>query len=178
VLALAVLLSGCVGVTDRDDFAAEVQRRGGGVTSDLVSGPMDQLRDRLGDNDPELLALSITPASRYVALQVRDPDERGNVDDYVSRNGHLGDPAPVRVSATDDLDGRTFRVSQLPALDHLEDVADDSIAALGFDDAYVTSIDVSVTDGTPGLRVSVGSPRATGTATFNADGQLLSAVRA
>ena len=173
VTALAV--TGCVGAIDRRDFEAEIERRGGGVTSDLVAAPLDRLGDELGVEDPELLSLSISPLSRTVVIEVRDPARRRNVDRYVSRGGGLDDPEPVQVSASDDLDARTFRPSDLPALGDLEDVADQAIDALRFEDAHVDSINVGLRNGDPILTVHVSSPRSVGTAVFDADGTLLGA---
>jgi hypothetical protein len=175
-IALVLGASACVGATDRRDFEAEIERRGGGVTSALAAEPLDRLRTELGVDDPELLALAITPLTRTVVMEVRDPARRRNVDRYVSRGGGLDDPAPVRVSASDDLDARTFRPSDLPALGDLEGVADQAIEALQFADAYVDSITVGRRDGAPVLVVNVSSPRATGTAVFAADGVLLGAA--
>jgi hypothetical protein len=169
-------VTGCVGATDRADFEAEIQRRGGGVTSELAAEPLDRLRDELGVEDPELLALSIAPLTRTVVLQARDPRQRRNVDRYVSRGGGLGDPEPVQVGASDDLDARTFRPSELPALGDLERLADEAIDALGFEDSYVDAIDVGVRNGAPVLAVQVSSPRSVGTAVFDGAGTLLGAA--
>lgn len=177
-VAVVVVLgaTGCIGATDRSDFDAEIQRRGGGVTSELVTEPLARLRDAVGVDDPELLALSISPADRTVVFEVRDPRLRRNVDRYTSRGGGLGAPDPVRISATDDLDTRSFRASELPALDELETVADAAIAALQFEDGYVNSIDVGLSDGAPVLTVHVSSPRSQGVAVFDRSGTLLGAT--
>lgn len=169
-------LTACVGATERSDFEAEIRRRGGGVTTDVVSGPLDRLRAELGVADPELLLLSIAPADRVVVLDVRDPVERRNVDRYVSRNGGLGEPEPVQISAADDLDARSFRVSDIPALGDLEQLADRAIDAFGFADSYVEAISTGRRDNDPVLTVQVSSPRSEGTAIFDATGELLAAV--
>ena len=176
-IATALGLTGCIGATDRSDFEAEIERRGGGVTSELAAEPLERLRDELGVDDPELLELSITPLTRTVVLQVRDPARRRNVDRYVFRGGALEDPEPVRISAADDLDARTFRPSQLPALGDLEGVADQAIAALRFEDAYVDSIGVGLRNAAPVLTVHVSSPRSVGTAVFDRAGTLLGAAQ-
>jgi hypothetical protein len=111
-----------------------------------------------------------------VVLQARDPRQRRNVDRYVSRGGGLGDPEPVQVGASDDLDARTFRPSELPALGDLERLADEAIDALGFEDSYVDAIDVGVRDGAAVLAVHVSSPRSVGTAVFDGAGTLLGAA--
>lgn len=178
-LALAALLGlpACIGATDRSDFEAEIERRGGGVTSELAAEPLGLLREELGVDDPELLALSISPLTRTVVLQVRDPALRRHVDRYVARGGSLDDPEPVQISASDDLDARTFRPSQLPALGDLEGLADQAIAALQFEDAYVDSIEVGLRNGAPVLTVHVSSPRSVGTAVFDGAGTLLGAAQ-
>ena len=176
-VATALAASGCIGATDRRDFEAEIERRGGGVTSELVADPLDRLRAEIGVNDPELLSLTVSPLTRTVVMEVRDPTRRRNVDRYVSRGGRLDDPEPVRISASDDLDARTFRPSDLPALDDLEGVADRAIEALEFGDAHVDSINVGVRNGAPVLSVHVSSPRSVGTAVFDGDGALLGAAQ-
>lgn len=178
VLSLSLALAGCVGATERGDFEAEVQRRGGGVTTALVAGPLDRLRHALGVDDPQLLSLLAIPGDRIVVIEARDPDQPRHVDRYRSANGGLGSPEPVQVSARDDLDGRSFRVSDLPVLDDLESVADAAIAALGFAGSYVTSISTERHAGQRVLVVQVSSPRAEGTVTFSSTGDLLSAVPA
>lgn len=176
-VAASLGVSGCVGATDRADFEAEIERRGGGVTSELAAQPLDRLRDALDVDDPELLLLSISPLTRTVVLEVRDPVQRRNVDRYVSRGGGLDDPEPVQVSASDNLDARTFRPSELPALGDLEGLADEAIAALGFQDAHVDAISVGLRNGDPVLSVHVTSPRSVGTAVFDGAGNLLGAAQ-
>jgi hypothetical protein len=177
-IATALAFTGCIGATDRSDFEAEIERRGGGVTTDLAAEPLDRLRDELGVDDPELLSLSIAPLTRTVVLQVRDPAQRRNVDRYVSRGGGaFDDPEPVQISASDDLDARTFRPSQLPALGDLEELADQAITALRFEDAYVDAIDVGLRNGAPVFTVHVESPRSVGTAVFDGAGTLLGAAQ-
>jgi hypothetical protein len=176
-IATALGLAACIGATDRSDFEAEIERRGGGVTSELAAEPLERVRDELGVDDPELLALSITPLTRTVVLQVRDPARRRNVDRYVFRGDALDDPEPVQISAADDLDARTFRPSQLPALGDLEGLADQAIGALRFEDAYVDSIDVGLRNGAPVMTVHVSSPRSVGTAVFDGAGTLLGAAQ-
>jgi hypothetical protein len=176
-IAASLGVTGCVGATDRADFEAEIERRGGGVTSELVAQPLDRLREAIGVDDPELLLLSMTPLTRTVVLEVRDPAQRRNVDRYVSRGGGLDDPEPVQVSASDDLDARTFRPSELPALGDLEGLADQAIAALEFEDAYVDSMSVGLRNGEPVLSVHVTSPRSVGSAVFDGTGNLLGAAQ-
>lgn len=167
------LVTGCVGAIDRSEFESEVRHRGGGVTSELTVDPLDALRSRIDDPDPELLSMSISPLQRTMVMEVRDPVQRRNVDRYVSRNGGLDSPEPVQVSAADDLDRRSFRLSELPVLTDLERLADDSIAEFGFADAYVDVTQVAVFNGTPVLRVRVESPRSAGWASFDGSGALI-----
>lgn len=181
-LALTVpLLAGCVGSISRERFDEIVQERGGGVTTELLDGAIAALTDELGA-EPDLRHLTINPASRNVMLEVRDSLVRENVDNYLYRDGNLGDPDPVRVSSTELLEGTTFRRSEVPALADLEALADAALAAFGFEGGYVATINV---DGRPEpiavpgpiVMVNVSSPRADGVARFDANGTLVEAVR-
>lgn len=176
----AVVLAGsaCVGVIERDEFDALVDSRGGGVSSDLGLAAIDAVAARTGADDLEMTQLSINPGGRTVVLTARDPDARQNLDRWIYRaRGGLADPEPVQVSVADDLDAQTFRASQLPALERIEELSDAAVAALELDEASVESIVATVVQGSPVLLVSVDSPRARGTARFTGDGTLVEAAR-
>ncbi|QGG96488.1 hypothetical protein [Actinomarinicola tropica] len=176
VLALAV--SACVGVTDREDFDALVDARGGGVSSDLALDAIAAVETRVGTDDLEMTSLSINPGNRSVVLTVRDPAARQNLDRYVYRaRGGLGEAEPVQVSARDDLDAQSFRSSELTALDDVEGLADAAVAALDLEQASVESIVATVVQGEANLIVAVDSARARGSARFRGDGSLVEASR-
>lgn len=178
LVAVAVLAGGCVGVTDRDEFDAMIDARGGGATSDLGLEAIAAVAERIGAEDLEMTQLTINPGGRIVVIEARDPGERQNLDRWIYRSrGGLDDPEPVQVSAADDLDARTFRASQLPALARVEELSDATFAALELDAASVESIVGTVVQGSPILLLSVESPRARGAARFTGDGTLLEAAR-
>lgn len=177
---MAVLATGCVGVTDREDFDALVDSRGGGLSSDLVLSALDAAATEVGvaPAELELTSITINPGSRNVVMTVRDPVQRGNLDRYLfsTRDG-LGDPEPVQVRASDDLDAAAFRVGDVPALGRTEEMADAAFAALGFEEPHVESITGSAVGGAVVVHMSVESARASGSARFGADGALIEAVR-
>lgn len=176
--AVGPLLAGCIGSIDRAEFEDVVRSRGGGVTAEQTLDGLDALRAAVDTDDVEALHLSITPANRFIVAEVRDPRQREHVDRHVVRGGSVDDPEPVRTSVDDLLEAETFRISQLTLLAELDDVAAEAIAALGFaDDGYVTSIYVSGSNRPLEVRFSVESPRAAGTVSFTADGELIEAVR-
>jgi hypothetical protein len=177
---VATATGGCVGVTDRDDFDAMVDARGGGLSGDLVPDALDAIAGRAGTDpaDLELLQISISPGDRTVVATVRDPHVRDNVDTYVYRaRGGLDDPEPVQVSIDDDLDARAFRVADTPALSRSEEMADAAFAELGFDGPHVESVTGSRSTGEVRFQMTIESDRARGQATFAADGTLVEAVR-
>lgn len=170
----------CVGVTDRDDFDALVDQRGGGLSDDLLPAALEAVADRLGAEAGSLglLQVSVSPGDRSVVLTVRDPGAPGNVDRYVyrARDG-LDAPEPVQVSVADDLDAQTFLVADTPALALVEEMADAAFAELGFDGPHVESVTASRSTGDVRVQMAIESDRARGQASFTADGALVEAVR-
>lgn len=177
---MAVLAAGCVGVTDREDFDALVDSRGGGLSSDLVLAALDAAATEVGvpTAELELTSITINPGSRNVVMTVRDPVQRGNLDRYLylARDG-LGAPEPVQVSASDDLDAAAFLVGDVPALGRTEEMADAAFASLGFEEPHVESITGSAVLGEVVFHMSIESARASGSARFGADGGLIEAAR-
>jgi hypothetical protein len=103
---------------------------------------------------------------------------RENLDTWVYRaRGGLDEPEPVRVGADDDLDAVSFLVSDAPALERTEQMADAAFAALELEEPHVESITGSRSSGTLAFFVSVESDRASGNAWFDADGELVEAAR-
>lgn len=177
-LVVASLVSGCVGVTDREDFDAIVDARGGGLSSDLVTDAVAAVGARVGTHDPELTAITITPGSRVVVMSVRGPVRRDELDRYVYRaRGGLGDPDPQQLGADDDLDAMSFRVSEVAAFERTEEMADAAFAALGFEGPHVESIVASVVAGEVRVQMSIESDRARGWARFDSEGELVEAAR-
>ena len=172
------MVTGCVGVIDRDDFDLVVESRGGGFSNDLVADAAELVAERVGTDDLELTNLVVNPGSRLVVLTVRDPVVRENVDRYTltGRDG-IRDVSPVRVRADEDLDADTYRLSDIPALDDLEALSDAALEALSLDEGHIESIQVLVVMGAPQVHVSVESPRAGGRVIFAPDGTVQGARR-
>jgi hypothetical protein len=169
------VVGGCVGTTDRDEFDAIIQERGGGVTAELPVDAVAAVADELGVDDFEMRLMSVSPPNQLAVIEVRDPAIPANLDRYTVRKGSVESVEPVRLSASDNLDAETFLASTV-AFDRLDEMADTAVA--GFDpEGYVTSIVVSGGGETPEVRLSLESPRASGTATFTSAGELVEVVR-
>jgi len=170
-----VVVGGCVGTTDRDEFNEIIQERGGGVTADLPVEAVAAVADELGVDDFEMRQMTVSPPNQLAVIEVRDPAIPANLDTYTVRRGSVESVEPVRLSATENLDTTTFLASTV-ALDRLDEMAD--VAVGGFDpEGYVTAIVVSGGGETPTIRLSLESPRASGTATFTSAGDLVEVVR-
>jgi hypothetical protein len=172
-----MVAAGCVGTTDRDDFTAIVQERGGGLDSDLPLGAVAAVADDLGVDDFAVRSLAVTPLDESVVLEVRDPDVPAHLDRYVVRRGSVDGVEPVRLSAGDDLDAETFPVSGL-ALQQTEAMVDAALAEFDDPGGYVTSLGAARDGDDVAIALALESPRARATALFRADGALLEVVRA
>lgn len=170
-----MVVGGCVGTTDRDEFNEIIQERGGGVTSELAQEAVDAIADELGVDDFALRVMTVSPPNELVVVEVRDPAVPANVDSYTVRRGDVESVEPVRLSAAVDLDAETVLVSSI-AFDRFGEMADAAVA--GFDpDGYVTSISVSGSGETATISMNLESPRASGHATFTAAGDLVEVTR-
>ena len=178
LLVGALLLTGCVGTVDRADFEAEIQARGGGFDQDLVVEAVDGVAARVGTPDFEITALTAVPLSNVVSLQVRDPRAPDQLDDYSFRDGSLVSAEPVQVSATDRLDARSVPISAF-ALDDLNAMSDEALAAYDTEGGYVETIVFAVAPAPEGaepvatVRLQLESPRSSATATFTPAGELV-----
>lgn len=173
----ALALTGCIGRTSRSEFQGVIESRGGGATSDLTVDAFAQLRAELGVDDPELLRLAISPNDRRVTMDVRDPARPDFADTYRWTNGEIEEPDPLQVGADGVAEGSTFHISEVPALVQLEDLVDETFEALAIPGAYVVSITVNGMVSPLEISVEVDSERMRGSATFDADGNLVEAVR-
>ncbi|HEY8545722.1 MAG TPA: hypothetical protein VIL36_11765 [Acidimicrobiales bacterium] len=172
---VALVVGGCVGTIDREDFNRTIQQRGGGVTPELPQNAVDAIADRLGVEDFAFRSLTINPPNELVVVDVRDPVTPVNLDTYTVRRGTVERVVPVRLSAEVDLDAETILVSTV-AFDRLDEMADAAIAE--FDrDGYVTSISATALDETATISMSLESDRASATARFTAAGDLIEVVR-
>ncbi|MGF0316288.1 hypothetical protein [Nocardia fluminea] len=194
--------SGCVGAVDRADFEDQVRARGGGLVSSLPQEAVSALSRRTGATDLEANLVILTPPNstqfrltlndqpaqitRYLAgdevlaargptvrLRVRPPDRSRQLDDYSFTLGALSAPRPVRVSATDDLDGENFAVSEVPGLSRIEDIVDTALARSALSDGQVTVIVVSRFGREIRIVANVLSPRSEVVAEFDRTGTFL-----
>jgi hypothetical protein len=176
--ACALALTACIGSIDRTEFEAEIDARGGGISSALVADAFDAVRARLGVADFETDGVYVS--SQLVTMDVRDPIDRDAMDSYAYRLGSLDDPRPVRVSASDaPLDATVFPVSEVP-VDALDLLVAITLRELDIARAVPQSIAISrrALDGGPvEIRVSVESVRASGSATFDTAGDLIEVQR-
>lgn len=178
LLVGALLVTGCVGTVDRAEFEAEIQARGGGVDQDLVIDAVDGVAARVGTAEFEVTTLTAVPLSTVVSLEVRDPRAPDQLDGYTFSNGDLVSVEPVQVRADDRLDARSMPVGSF-ALDDLEAMADEALAAFATDGGYVEMIILAVAPAPEGAEPTgavlfqLESPRSSATATFTPDGELV-----
>jgi hypothetical protein len=175
LLVLALLGAGCIGTTDRSDFTAEIQERGGGLTSELPRDAVDAVAARLGVDDFEVRTITVTPPDGTVLLDVRDPAAPEHLDRYVVRRGAVDQVQPIRLTATDILDTQTFPVSRL-ALDRVEHMVDTALAQFP-SDGYVTSMTIDRDSDEVEIDLALESARTAATARFSGDGELVEVIR-
>ncbi|BAH32921.1 hypothetical protein [Rhodococcus erythropolis] len=164
----ATSLSGCIGAVDRMDFDNQMRERGGGMTSELVRGGFDSLAHRYGVDAISVTSIDISPIET-LGVTVRDPEKPSQLDRFSFDGVILGEPIPVQVSVTDDLDARSFTLDQVPALANVEKLVDDALASSGVDDGEVSGISVSRTESIH-ASVMVESPRSRVLVVFEPDG--------
>ncbi|MDI9899733.1 hypothetical protein QM716_07670 [Rhodococcus sp. IEGM 1409] len=138
-------LSGCIGAVDRMDFEDQMRERGGGMTSDLVRNGFDSLAERYGVDAVTVTSVDISPVET-LGVTVRDPGKPSQLDRFSFDGVILGEPSPVQVSVTENLDARSFTLDQVPALANVEKLVDDALASSGIDEGEVTGISVSRTE--------------------------------
>lgn len=176
----ALLLSSCIGTISRNDFDEEIQARGGGFDQDSVLEVVEDLERRLGTADLRVRSFSISPASGFVVLEVRDPDAPRNLDRFVYENGDMQSTEPVQVSASEDLDALTFPLSVF-ALDRLEEMVDAALIAYDAEGGYVDGLRLDRRDRSDAegggvayeILITLESPRSSAQASFTADGELI-----
>ncbi|MCD2103980.1 hypothetical protein O4214_03480 [Rhodococcus erythropolis] len=161
-------LSGCIGAVDRMDFEDQMRERGGGMTSDLVRNGFDSLAERYGVDAVSVTSVDISPIET-LGVTVRDPGKPSQLDRFSFDGVILGEPSPVQVSVTEDLDARSFTLDQVPALANVEKLVDDALASSGIDEGEVTGISVSRTEAIH-VSVMVESSRSQVLVVFDPDG--------
>lgn len=180
-MAAALLLSSCIGTTSRASFDEEIQARGGGFDQDSVLEVVEDLERRLGTTDLRVRSFSISPASGFVVLEVRDPDAPRNLDRFVYENGDMLSTEPIQLSASEDLDVQTFPLSAF-ALDRLEEMVEAALVDYDTEGSYVDGLRLDrrerSEDEGGGIEhlvfITLESPRSSAQASFTADGELIS----
>jgi hypothetical protein len=187
MVAGVVVLAGCIGATDRSDFEETIGERGSGLTEELPRQALDAVAAELGVDVEELAvrSMTVTGTSDSVSLEVRDPGTPENLDQYVVGGGSIDSVEPVLLSAEEDLDLTTFPVTGL-AFDRIENMVDEALARFDQLGAVATTLTVTLvsqgagegkSEPVAGFGLSLESPRATGTASFTAAGELVEVVR-
>jgi hypothetical protein len=180
LVAGILLLAGCIGTVDRSEFDEEIQSRGGGFDQSLVIDAVDGVAAKVGTHDFEVTHLTASPESAVVTMEVRDPRNPDQLDDFTFRNGSLESVEPVQVAATDELDAEAFPISEF-ALDSLNDMADEALDEYDTEGGYVETVAFSgiaspeppgETTGT--VRITLESPRSSASAVFTPGGDLVS----
>jgi hypothetical protein len=199
--------TGCIGAVDRGDFEDIVRERGGGLVSALPTEAIAAVRERLSVTDFQVGVIMLTAPNssqfRLVVpdqpdqltrflngthdfagpqavarLRIRVPQQPEQLDDYTFAQGALSAPSPVRVAASDDLDGESFAVSEVTGLSRLEEIVDTAIARSGLDNGYVSVILVNRFGRDILITVNVTSPRAEAVAQFDSTGAFIRVQRA
>lgn len=164
----AATLSGCIGAVDRADFEQEMRERGGGMTTALVDDGFRQLAEHYQVNSLAVTSIDISPDTT-MGVTVRDSDNLDQLDRFNFDGARLGDPSPVMVSVTDDLDAQSFTLDEIPALRNVEMLVDDALANSALEDGEVTGISVSRTESVHAA-VLVESPRSRVLVVFDPSG--------
>lgn len=171
----AIALSACIGATPRADFDAEVRARGGGLTTGFVDASLTAVAGHVGSDDwrdLEVMFLTVTPGSRTITASVRDPGRPDFVDVIVVKDGDVLSTTPVQDAADLPLDDLVVLLGDV-AIEPIDRVTSEALAAFDEADGYVTSLSVSRVAGEANIRVDVESARRTATVVFDAAGNLL-----
>jgi hypothetical protein len=169
-----------VGTVTREEFVEEIQSRGGGFDQALVIEAVDGVAAEVGTDEFEITSLSAAPESAVVTMEVRDPRNPDQLDDYTFRNGDLESSEPVRLSATDDLEADAFPIGDIE-LDRLNAMVDAALEGYDTEGGYVTSLSFGQQPSPDNpeqsiavVTISLESPRSSATATFTGDGEPIS----
>jgi len=173
LLAGAVLVSaGCVGSVDREEFEAEIQERGGGISQDLAIEAVQALERELGTDEVEVLSMTIS--NEHVVAQVRSPEFPDDFDSYTFRGGDLSGPEPVsNPGGAEDPSQLVFDPHDIE-LDELNDMVDQALEEADQRDGYAETVVISrAGGGPPVISVSVTNDRQTESVNFGPDGALI-----
>lgn len=148
-----------------------VRERGGGVSADSLAVVLDDMRSRSGSNDPDIRFGHVEFGSVTAVFEVRNPARPDELDLYTYRDEEFVGSGPVRLNSDDDLDATTVPISTF-ALDDLEVLTEQALAAFDSTGSYATSITMLAVIAPPVIQIAVESPRSSGSAVFDTDGQL------
>lgn len=171
----AIALTACIGATPRADFDAEVRARGGGLTTGFVDASLTVVASQFGSGDwrdLEVMFLTISPGNRTVTASVRDPRRPDFVDVVAVKDGDVLSTTPVQDAADLPLDDLVVLLSDV-AIEPIDRLTSDALAAFDEAEGYVKSLSVSRVAGEASVRVDVESARRTATVIFDAAGNLL-----
>lgn len=174
-VAAGVVLTGCIGATDRSEFDAEVRARGGGLTAEWIDEALSLVADEVGAPSAgalELLTMTITTSSRAVTVQARRGDRPDFVDTVTVVESEVLAVQPMQDADDLPLDQLAIRIDELP-LDDIEGLGDRALAEFGEDEAFVESIRISIVDSEHRIVVDVESERRTGRVLFDVDGEIM-----
>jgi hypothetical protein len=169
-LAGSVVLSRCIGASSRQEFEAMVQERGGGASSSALDAVLDDMRIRTGVDDPEIRFGRVDFASTTAVFEVRNPARPHELDTYFYSNEEFVSAKPIRLSDSDDLDLATEPLSAFNF--NVESLTDRAIVEFESTGGYAKSVTWIVYVPPAQIQVEVESPRSSGTAVFDARGQL------
>jgi hypothetical protein len=142
-VVIAVLASGCLGSIDRDQFADEYQRRGGGLSGDRVVEVAASIERRVAPADLIVRSVNLTHLS--VVFTVSTSDHPRETDTWTWTPRALRDPNPSRtLSDADDL-RRSIRVESLDA-EIIERAIDTAVVRSDLRGAYASSAMLVGTD--------------------------------
>lgn len=176
---LALVISGCIGATDRADFDAEVQARGGGVSTAWIGVAIDAVAAEVGAasaSELMVISLDVDPTKRALVVVARRGDEPDFVDTVVVRDGEVVAATPMQDADQLPLDEVMIRVGDLP-IDDLEALSDEALEEFGEPDGFVGSILMSLQSGVPTVRIAVESARRTGFVLFDQSGRFIEVTR-
>jgi hypothetical protein len=177
-LTMALATAGCMwGTLTPEEFEAR-QVHGicgaafqpNGMTPTFVA-----LREAAG---PSLRATSAVVYPDYATFELRDPANPGHLNDWFVRGTTVDPSSAVSVSTGDDLDGRTFSLTEYP-WDDLPHALAEGLRVLSLESGTVRYINIS-RDG-PGntvqTRAAFGGPRESGNVVFNQSLKVISTTR-
>ncbi|MBN2624348.1 MAG: hypothetical protein JXA83_13310 [Acidimicrobiales bacterium] len=175
-----LVLGGCIGSIERDDFDDEVRGRGGGLDGGLLTDAVDAIEADLGVDELRVQSFEVRPG--YVIVQVQVPADPEALDVYrFGSSGLYGGrgltgptPVPRRADAP-PLDGLVFAPEDA-GLDAFDDMVDEALEVAELDGGYATDAAVRQApsgDIGPVTGVTVTDDRSTVVVTFSADGTVV-----